>query len=222
MPDYQIESKFASDGAVIGVDEAGRGPWAGPVTAAAFWIEPSSLTSLPDRLTDSKKLTALQRQSIRDGLVHTSSPHLYRVCHADNHLIDEIGILNACFQAMQTAVNELAAILSARNIPIAQVIVDGNILPQLPYPAQAVVRGDSLSLSVAAASIMAKTERDAVMAELDRVHPEYGWKQNAGYGTRQHQDALHQYGPTPYHRYSFKPLSKLLPEKTPEKTPDKL
>ena len=207
LPDYTLESAASGNGAVIGVDEAGRGPWAGPVTAAAFWIYPAAKDSLPASLTDSKKLSAGKRQRIEQVLCAPHSQHLWAVKHSSVDQIDSCGILPATFAAMAAAVSELAETLQIRhNLPVAMVLVDGNLVPPLNFPCQAVVRGDSRSLSIAAASILAKQSRDEVMTELASHYPDYGWQTNAGYGTKAHQQALQRCGITPHHRKSFAPI----------------
>ena len=207
QPDYVLESAVSGSGAVIGVDEAGRGPWAGPVTAAAFWIHPASKDSLPAGLTDSKKLSAGRRAQIQTSLCDVHSQHLWAVRHSSVDQIDTLGILPATFAAMAEAVAALAELLLTRhNLPVAMVLVDGNLLPPLDFPCQAVVRGDSRSLSIAAASVLAKQTRDEVMTQLSAHYPDYGWQTNAGYGTKAHQQALQKCGITPHHRKSFAPI----------------
>ena len=210
-PTYQLEAEFAQFGPVIGVDEAGRGPWAGPVTAAAFWICPDALAALPDKLTDSKKLSASQRADIETQLCSPKFGHIYAVQHSSGAEIDEMGILPATFKAMCAAVESIALQLSQKgyNAP-ACVLVDGNLLPAMPYRAKAIIKGDSKSLSIAAASILAKQSRDRVMTALSAAYPMYGWERNAGYGTKAHQLALDEHGVTPHHRRSYAPIKRLL------------
>ena len=211
QPDYSLESAVSGKGAVIGVDEAGRGPWAGPVTAAAFWIHPSTKDSLPADLTDSKKLSARKRAQIQHSLCASQGRHLWAVRHSSVDQIDALGILPATFAAMAEAVSAVAAALQKiHNLPVAMVLVDGNLLPPLQFPCQAVVRGDSQSLSIAAASVLAKQTRDEVMTDLASHYPDYGWHTNAGYGTKAHQQALQRCGITPHHRKSFAPVKACL------------
>ena len=206
-PDYTLEQPFCKQGAVIGVDEAGRGPWAGPVTATAFWINPEYKNMLPRGLTDSKKLPALKRKKIRQGLCASNSGHLWATKHSSVVEIDREGILPATFSAMVDAVSALADLLAQQhNMPLSMVLIDGNLLPTLGVPCKAVVRGDSRSLSIAAASVLAKEARDEVMRSLATTYPDYGWQTNAGYGTKRHQDALQKFGATPHHRKSFAPI----------------
>ena len=206
-PDYVLEQSFFREGAVIGVDEAGRGPWAGPVTATAFWINPNFRNALPRGLTDSKKLSTLKRAQIKKELCAAYNKHLWAVRHSSVSEIDRAGILPATFSAMTDAVSALSELLAQRhNMQLSMVLIDGNLLPPLDVPCQAVVSGDSRSLSIAAASVLAKEARDEVMRDLSITYPDYGWQTNAGYGTKKHQDALKQFGVTPHHRKSFAPI----------------
>ena len=210
-PDYALEQPFCRQGAVIGVDEAGRGPWAGPVTATAFWINPERKDKLPKTLTDSKKLSALKREQIRQELCAPDNGHLWAIRHTSVVEIDRAGILPATFSAMADAVYSLADLLVQRhNIRLSMVLIDGNLLPPLDVPCQAVISGDSRSLSIAAASVLAKVARDEVMRDLANTYPDYGWQTNAGYGTKSHQNALQEFGVTPHHRKSFAPIKNRL------------
>ena len=203
FPDFTFETAYLDDGPVFGVDEAGRGPWAGPVTAAAFWIYPQEQAHLPPGLRDSKKLSKEKRGHIEAHFQSSVSPHLYAVGHASVIEIDQNGILKATFLAMCRAIEGLAEKIGCP----AMVLIDGPLLPpKLTYPCQAVVRGDSRALSIAAASIMAKQERDRIMFALHEEYPHYGWATNAGYGTKTHCDAIAAYGITAHHRRSFAPI----------------
>ena len=214
-PDYTLEQPFCRQGAVIGVDEAGRGPWAGPVTATAFWINPQRKDKLPKTLTDSKKLSALKREQIRQELCVPDNGHLWAIRHTSVVEIDRAGILSATFSAMADAVYSLADLLAQRhNIQLSMVLIDGNLLPPLDVPGQAVIRGDSRSLSIAAASVLAKVARDEVMCDLANAYPDYGWQTNAGYGTKSHLNALQEFGVTPHHRKSFAPIKNRLKKGT--------
>lgn len=199
MPDFALER--CAGGIVAGIDEAGRGPWAGPVVAAAAILDPHRLPEeLADRLDDSKKLSPKVRSSLFDVL------HEYAQLGVGMASVDEIdthNILAATMLAMTRAVADLPRRPD-------YVLVDGNRAPELPCPAQTVVRGDGLSLSIAAASIVAKVTRDRMMESLALEHPEYGWERNAGYGTKAHQDSLARFGVTVHHRRSFKPIAALL------------
>ncbi len=183
---------------VFGVDEAGRGPWAGPVTAAAILL-PADF-DLP--VDDSKKLTAKKRDALFDAL--TALPHGIGTASVEE--IDSINILQATFLAMRRAVDGLAANIGAP----AHVLVDGNKLPHWPYAAEAVIGGDAASPSIAAASILAKVSRDREMAALDAQYPGYGWASNKGYGAKAHQQGLETLGVTPHHRRSYAPIAKII------------
>ena len=208
-PNYKFEAEWPDDAIVIGVDEAGRGPWAGPVVAAAFWVAPHEIANLPAGLTDSKKLSAVARGRIESHLA--MPPHLFGLGSASSGEIDEIGLLPATFAAMDRAVGTLADQLDK---PITAILVDGNLIPPLPScqgaEVRAVIKGDSLSLSIAAASIMAKEARDRQMRSLDVTYPAYGFSAHKGYGTKAHQDALQIHGVCPEHRRSFKPIQTIL------------
>ena len=205
-PDYQLESRWPEGSVVIGVDEAGRGPWAGPVTAAAFWISPEHLAALPSGLTDSKKLSARMRADIETALA--AQPHRFAVASKSAADIDADGLLPATFGAMNAAIAALAPTLPG---PIDAVLVDGHILPDLPAAGaadcEAIIRGDALSLSIAAASVMAKQDRDRQMQALEAVWPGYGFAAHKGYGTKAHQQALDALGPCAEHRRSFRPIA---------------
>ena len=204
MPDLSHERQF--DGHVIGIDEAGRGPWAGPVTATPIWLCSSSYKNLPSDIDDSKKITADRRACLASQL--TVLPHLHHTVSIDVAKIDLLGILHATFAAMTAAVDGLVEKFTIAGLPApVHALVDGNLLPpNMPLPATALIKGDSRSLSIAAASIIAKTVRDGVMCDLDAVYPGYGWTSNKGYGTKSHQLGLDQFGITPQHRKSFKPI----------------
>ena len=207
MPDLSIESGF--DGPVIGVDEAGRGPWAGPVTVAAAWLDPDAAADLPPGLDDSKKMTAANRAAFHAIL--TQPPHHHVVLSVPVATIDRDGILKATLGAMAKTVELLARRLAEAGMgEAAQILVDGNQMPPLSRPAQTLVKGDSRSLSIAAASVIAKHERDGIMLALAGKNPGYGWERNMGYGTAAHREAMHRLGVTPHHRRSFAPVRALL------------
>ena len=198
-PDGSFEAAAWSRGlaVVAGVDEVGRGPLAGPVTAAAVVLGPN----IPHGLHDSKVLTARARQRLFTLIVETSE---VSVAHASVAEIDALNILRASHLAMERAVAGLARAPDF-------VLVDGNLLPAgLVGRAEAVVKGDARCLSIAAASIVAKVTRDALMVDLAQQHPGYGWEMNAGYPTKQHLAALLNLGVTAWHRRSFKPVHNLL------------
>lgn len=176
---------------ICGVDEAGRGPLAGPVCAAAV-ILPRGLDIAG--LDDSKKLSDRRRRELYD--VITGAAAAYAIALVDQERIDEINILQATFRAMEEAVAKLSP-----QPDLA--LVDGNREPVLSIPCETIVGGDGKCASIAAASILAKVTRDRLMEELDRQYPEYGFAVHKGYGTRRHYEALRQYGPCPIHRQSF-------------------
>ncbi|PZN95698.1 MAG: ribonuclease HII [Alphaproteobacteria bacterium] len=180
-------------GRVAGVDEAGRGPWAGPVVAAAVVLDPDCY---PDGLNDSKQLTAERRAALRLMLQDCAEIGVGMASVAE---IDSLNIHWATMLAMERAVAALPR-------PCGHVLVDGNLLPRWSQPATALVGGDALCLSIAAASIIAKTVRDAIMEDLCNVHPGYAWRSNKGYGTPEHAAGLRAQGPTPHHRQSFAPV----------------
>ena len=208
MPDLFHEQNF--DGPVIGIDEAGRGPWAGPVTVTAIWLCPLSYDDLPTDVDDSKKIKSVRRASLATDLM--ALPNLYYTVSTNAEKIDQMGILQATFAAMVAAVNGLCGQFAAAQMPgPAHALVDGKLLPpDMPLPATALVKGDGRSLSIAAASIIAKTLRDQMMCDLDAVYPGYGWASNKGYGTKLHQAGLDRFGITPHHRKSFKPIHRYL------------
>lgn len=184
---------------VLGVDEVGRGPWAGPVVAAALCLPPDYGDIGLDGLHDSKKLTEKKRESLFDILV--TLPHGIGLASVEE--IDRLNILQASLLAMTRAVE-------ACPYPPDHVLVDGNKLPDWPYAASSLVKGDTLSPSIAGASVLAKVTRDRMMVDLDVAHPGYGWASNKGYGAKAHQQALASQGVTPHHRKSFAPIRKLL------------
>lgn len=199
-PDFTFETAaFArGHGIVVGVDEVGRGPLAGPVTAAAVRLDPARL---PEGLADSKVLSAARRDRLFDAIMACAD---VSVAHATVEEIDHLNILRASHLAMERAV----AGLSCR---ADHALIDGNLIPRdLPCGAEAIVKGDALCLSIAAASIIAKVTRDRIMVDLAQQHPGYGWEDNAGYPTKAHLEALLNLGVTPHHRRSFKPVHNIL------------
>ncbi|KAA2315631.1 ribonuclease HII [Pseudooceanicola sediminis] len=199
-PDFHYETQARATGAlhVAGVDEVGRGPLAGPVTAAAVILDPARI---PDGINDSKKLGLKRRQDVYALLRDCA---VVSVAHASVEEIDEINILQASHLAMRRAVQGLA-------LRPDHVLIDGNRIPVgLNLPATALVKGDARSLSIAAASIMAKIARDHIMWDLAQHFPGYGWERNAGYPTKQHKAALQDLGVTPHHRRSFAPVRNIL------------
>lgn len=194
-PTYKRER--AHGGVVAGVDEAGRGPLAGPVVAAAVIL---NCRRIPKGIGDSKMLTARRRETLHDELMSCAE---VGVGQASVDEIDRINILRASHLAMERAV---AALATAPEL----VIVDGNLAPKWSWHCQTLVGGDALCVSIAAASIVAKVVRDRQMRALHEAHPEYDWVSNMGYGTVMHRTALTRFGPTPHHRRSFGPVAQLI------------
>lgn len=198
VPTFTREAELIAQGfAVCGVDEAGRGPWAGPVVAAAVILDPANI---PSGLNDSKKLTEARRESLFDPIMRAAEVGVGIV---DAARIDELNILKATYVAMAEAV---AALARAPTIAL----IDGNRAPPLTCRCVTIVGGDAKSLSIAAASIIAKVTRDRLMHNLDRQYPDYGFAAHKGYGTAAHATALQRLGPCPEHRKSFAPIRALL------------
>ncbi len=201
VPSFDPERQLCGDPRLIriaGVDEVGRGPLAGPVTAAAVRLDPERV---PAGLNDSKALKPAQREVLAEEILATAD---VCIAHASVEEIDEINILQATFLAMRRAVAGLS-------VQPDHLLIDGNkVPPGMPCPAAPLVKGDAKSLSVAAASIVAKVARDRIMADLAAKCPGYGWERNAGYPTKAHVVALKSLGITPYHRRSFGPVHKIL------------
>ncbi len=197
-PDHTFENEGPAP--VCGVDEAGRGPWAGPVVAAAVILHPERI---PDGIDDSKRLTAKRREGLLADLMRHAT---IGVGLADVAEIDALNILRASHLAMRRAVLDLGS-------RPAMALIDGNLVPSgLDCGCRPVIGGDALCLSIAAASIVAKVTRDRIMVALSQQFPGYGWATNMGYGTRAHSDGLARLGVTPHHRRSFKPIHKILCE----------
>ncbi len=200
MPDYSLERAALERGHVriAGVDEVGRGPLAGPVTAAAVILD---LENIPKGLNDSKKLSPKKREAVEAEIFERA---IVSIAHASVEEIDSHNILRASHIAMERAV-------AALDPPPDYLLIDGNLIPKgLSISAEAVVKGDGKSLSIAAASIVAKEARDRIMVDLAQQFPGYGWEKNAGYPSKQHREALLELGVTPHHRRSFKPVHKIL------------
>lgn len=178
---------------IAGVDEAGRGPLAGPVVAGAVIIKDYKFK---ERIDDSKKLSAKRRERACREILKKC---VVGIGVVDEKIIDDINIYQATKRAMQLAISKL-------DIPPDYVIVDGNMRISTACPIKCIVAGDSKSLSIAAASIVAKVTRDRLMKEYDAIYPEYGFAQHKGYGTRGHIKAISDYGPSPIHRRSFRPV----------------
>lgn len=198
-PDFTFEQTLIARGAlrIAGVDEVGRGPLAGPVTAAAVILDAANI---PEGLNDSKALTKRKREALEPLIFATAE---VSIAHASVEEIDELNILRASHLAMERAIAGLGQVDHA--------LIDGNMLPRgLTVLATTMIKGDSRSLSIAAASIVAKICRDRIMVELAQQYPGYGWETNAGYGSKSHMSALQNLGVTPHHRRSFKPVHNML------------
>ena len=196
LPDFSYETQLISEGffPIAGIDEAGRGPLAGPVVAAAVILDPSNI---PKGLNDSKKLKPTQREALFTAIM--ASAKAVGVSVVDVETIDRINILQANFIAMREALANL-------KLPPAFALIDGRDVPKgLACPARALIKGDSLSQSIAAASIIAKVTRDRMMDALDKTYPAYGFARHKGYGTKAHIDAIRTHGFCPAHRRSFTP-----------------
>lgn len=194
----------ATGGIVIGVDEAGRGPLAGPVVAAAVVLG----REIPAGLDDSKRLSAKRRATLDEAIRRTCC---WAVAVVDAEEIDRLNIFIATMEAMTRAVGALTGAIAA---PVREVLIDGNMTPQgrcaaWDWKARAIVGGDGIEPCISAASIIAKEWRDRMMLEAAQAHPHYGWERNKGYGTAEHMEALRQHGPSPLHRRSFAPVSQL-------------
>ncbi len=199
-PDFSFEKEALKAGwtCVAGVDEVGRGPLAGPVTAAAVILDPENI---PKGLNDSKKLTAKRRAALYDQIMELAE---VSIADASVEEIDSLNILRASHLAMERAV----AGLSRRPDFL---LIDGNLIPKgLSQNSRAIIKGDALSLSISAASIVAKIRRDRLMWDLAQQFPGYGWETNAGYPSKSHKEALQNLGVTPHHRRSFKPVHNIL------------
>lgn len=200
LPDFSLERALIAAGhsRIAGVDEVGRGPLAGPVVAAAVILDADAI---PPGLNDSKKLSARARAAL-DRLIWAGAE--VSIAEASVAEIDAMNILRASHLAMVRALNGLAR-------PSGFALIDGNMMPRdMPCPGQCVIKGDGRSVSIAAASIVAKIRRDLGMVALAQHHPGYGWERNAGYGTAAHLEGLTTLGVTPHHRRSFKPVHNIL------------
>ncbi len=198
MPDFRLELKARKAGhwPVAGADEAGRGPLAGPVVAAAVILDPKRI---PDGLNDSKQLSAQRREELFEQILATAT---VAIASSSSRRIDETDIRKASLDAMRRAILSLS-------IPASYVLTDGlDVPPGLECPGQAVVKGDARSVSIAAASIVAKVTRDRMMTRADLIFPAYGFAAHAGYGTAKHRAGIDSHGPCPLHRMSFGTLKR--------------
>ncbi len=199
MPDFSLENEH--DGPVFGLDEVGRGPLSGPVVAACVYI-PEDLRTLPfvSEIRDSKALSEKKLERLYGEITTHFEWCVAEISPAE---IDEINILQASLKAMAMS------LLQMETVPV-HALVDGNKLPNLPCPARAVVKGDSKSVSIAAASIVAKVTRDRIMRELHKTHPHYGWSTNVGYPSKVHLAGIVAHGITEHHRKSYAPVRNFL------------
>ena len=197
MPDFMYEHQHGQK--VVGIDEAGRGPLAGPVVAAAvYFADENEDPSLYDMIDDSKRLSKKKRQWLYKEICRVS---WIGIGCASPKEIDQLNIHHATLCAMQRAYR-----LLSKKVRADAALIDGKFAPLLPVKAYPIVKGDQKSLSIAAASIVAKTVRDQMMEKLARQYPYYGWENNAGYPTQSHRDAIQKYGVTKFHRESFEPI----------------
>ena len=207
MPDFSLEESLglSASAVIVGVDEVGRGPLAGPVTAAAVYVDRQKITlDLLTKIDDSKKISQKKRATVSKQI---ESIAIIGIGWASSGEIDQLNILEATMLAMQRAISSLRKqIISDPDY----ILIDGNKVPRLDFPSKAIVRGDEKSISIAAASIVAKSKRDAFMTSLSKLYPCYGWEKNAGYGTGEHLAAIEREGITVHHRRSFKPIAKYL------------
>lgn len=194
MPDYEFEKAAVNSGfsCICGVDEAGRGPLAGPVCAAAVILPEGAVI---EGLDDSKKLTEKKREKLYDIIKETAVA--YSVAYGTLEEIETVNILEATYLAMNRAIEGLS-------VKPDFALIDGNRIPRgIKIPCETIVKGDSKSMSVAAASVLAKVTRDRLMLEYDKKYPEYNFKKHKGYGTKEHTELIKQYGPCEIHRLSF-------------------
>lgn len=194
--EYEQNAELKGYKAICGVDEAGRGPLAGPVCAAAVILPPDTVI---DGVNDSKKLSEKKREALFDVIKETAVS--YCVAYASVEEIESINILNATMLAMKRAVEGL-------DVKADYVMIDGNKMPPLDIDGETIVKGDAKSMSIACASILAKVSRDRILYEYAKEYPQYQFDKHKGYGTAVHREAILKYGPCPYHRMSF--LKKIL------------
>ena len=205
MPDFFYERNCGHTGLIFGIDEAGRGPWCGPVVAACVCLPNFEISpELASQINDSKKLSTTKREKLFPLIMNSGA--YVGIGQSSAQEIDDLNILQATFLAMHRALEDA----TQKGYEANFALIDGNRLPKWNIPCQCLIKGDSLSLSIAAASIVAKVTRDHIMQALAKEYPQYGWERNAGYGTADHIAALQQYGVTPHHRKTYKPVAELL------------
>jgi len=192
LPNLEIEKQFLNQGLICGIDEVGRGSLVGPVIAAAIIL---NFKNIPNGINDSKKITKLKRSILYEKIKDVAKGIAFGKASVQE--IDKLNILGASLLAMKRAYN---------NLPVKAdvALIDGNFAPSIKCKILNVIKGDSKSLSIAAASIMAKVYRDKILRSLDTEFPKYNFKKNAGYGTKEHYDAIKEFGISPHHRTSFK------------------
>lgn len=197
------EKAFRQEGyqVIAGIDEAGRGPLAGPVSIGACILPPDCFI---EKLNDSKKLSEKQREILYDKIVECAIA--WKVIFVSEKDIDQKNIYQATVDGMYQAITEL-------NVAPDAVLIDAVPLPKLSRPSHSLIKGDQKSASIAAASILAKVSRDRLMEEYDRIYPQYGFAKHKGYGTAEHVAAIRKYGPCPIHRKTFEPIASILKEK---------
>jgi ribonuclease HII len=203
-PTYDYESQLMENGkisCIVGIDEAGRGPGAGPVVAGAVYIPADCINSLAGRLRDSKKMTEKQRV-LMYGIIAVKCP--FGVGIVNNQIIDAINILQATQKAMAQALAALQKKMGSEK-PIDYVLIDGNMrMKTIKLPWESIIKGDNKSLSIAAGAVIAKVTRDRIMVQLHDEYPRYGWDRNKGYLSKAHMQAIKDFGTTPYHRMSYR------------------
>ncbi|MGQ0527518.1 MAG: ribonuclease HII [Alphaproteobacteria bacterium] len=202
-PNFAFEKTF--DGLVCGLDEVGRAPLAGPVVAACVYIPQSKIhESVWIEVNDSKMVAAKKREI----LAHEIKLHAcWAIAEASHDEVETFNIVQASFLAMRRAYGDMCKNFGV-NMDLA--LIDGHLTPRFPCPTQSIIKGDSKSVSIAAASIIAKTYRDGLMQNLAREYPHYGWETNAGYPTRKHLEGINTHGLSPLHRKSFAPVRNFL------------
>jgi len=198
MPDLEFETLHADQGIIVGVDEAGRGPLAGPVSVGAA-IVPKDFSH--PVINDSKKLSEKKREALYDELLERDDIQ-WAVSIVEAEEVDEVNVLKATHLGMARAVEALG-------VTPGMCLIDGLPVPDFPFPHVGIVKGDSKSLSIATASIFAKVARDRIMREAAIRYPEYGFEKHKGYGTKAHLEALRRHGPCPLHRRSFAPVAQI-------------
>jgi ribonuclease HII len=206
MPSFNFENDLSKDDKkIIGIDEVGCGPWAGPLVACACYIDPKTFPAeLLKMINDSKKMTAKNREKFVDSIQEEINRNIfYGIGCIEIEEFNVLGLKNALLKAIKSAVLNI-------NIKVDHLLIDGIRNPNLDYPTTMIVKGDQRSYTIAAASIIAKVYRDRLMQQLHLKFPEYRWDKNAGYGTKDHIDAIQKFGLTPHHRFCYKPIQKYL------------